>query len=54
MRQRLDSALFSATAGGETAEDPRSLAALVGQLSEANDTAAAAKARSVLGRANVK
>ena len=40
--------------GGETAKDRRSLAALVDQLPEANDTAAVAKARDLLGRANVE
>ena len=40
--------------GGESAEDRSSLAALVDQLSEADDTAAAAKARHLLGRATVK
>ena len=39
---------------GATAEDRRALAALVDQLPEANDTAAVAKARDLVGRANVK
>ena len=37
-----------------TAKDRRALAALVDQLPEANDTAAVAKARDLLGRASVK
>jgi hypothetical protein len=40
--------------GGDIAEDRRSLAALVDRLPEADDTAAVAKARDLLGRANVK
>jgi hypothetical protein len=40
--------------GGEAAEDCHALAALVDRLPEANDTAAVAKARALLGRANVK